>query len=215
MIIGISDGVSMTNIVGKKETKEAQEHYRDFYLKHCKILVQKWRKCNWKIIKTTGDGLFFSSRAEANSNYFDYFHSVVELYDEINYDEQKSRLFVYLCDFEKVVEGKRIATDDTTGYCMNFMQDDLFGHELNFGFRLLGLASGAFLFTEDNFLMKVFPDKVGAHSTFNEPATANKPDIRFTPIPVTYLKGISEIGFGSQKFNGKKKNPHWIWEIQY
>lgn len=215
MIIGISDGVSMTNIVGKKETTEAEQHYRNFYLKHCKILVQKWSKCNWKIIKTTGDGLFFSSKAESNSNYLDYFRSVIELYNEINYDDQKSRLFVYLCDSEKVIEGKRIATDNTTGYCMNFMQEDLFGHELNLGFRLLGLASGASLFTEDNFLIRVFPDKVCAHTPFNHHLADINTDIQFTPIPVTFLKGIAEVGFTSQKFNGKKKKPRWIWEIQY
>ena len=212
MIIGISDGVGMTNIINDKNLKEAQDHYKNFYCKHSKILLEDWKRCDWKICKTTGDGLFFYSENNVGIDYSNYLQSIIALYHEINDDTQPSRLFVYACDSSKIVKGSAIEDDNIK----SFIENDLFGHELNLGFRLLGLASGPFLFTEDKFLEKIYKDEVSE----NPKKQFRESGFTYTPIPITFLKGIKEIGFRSKTYidaitnETKQKKPRWIWQIQ-
>jgi hypothetical protein len=206
MIIGISDGVGMTNKVGQFRTiDQAINHYESFYIKHYNVLKECWGKCSWEIVKTTGDGLFFYSKNTETSNCIDCLDCIIELHKAIDNQEQRSRLFLYFCDSSKVVFGDKM-TDVKIKY---FLEKDLFGHQLNFGFRLLGLASGPILFTEEKFLEKIYPDQAKNHEAFIQN------NINYVPIPVTYLKGISEVGFRSKTFNQTPKNPHWIWEVKY
>jgi hypothetical protein len=210
MIIAITDGKGMTDkvstYISDGQFDQAKNLYSVFFKKHYEVLNSS--DINWEISKTTGDGVLFYTK---NEDYPKCLESLVNLHKELNSTtvnevKIKSRLFSFYCKDCDVING------DSDKYfnvnIQSFTKKDLFGHMINYGFRLLSLASGAVIFTEEGFMSKLLGDNV-----LNSGIDPNKKfkNINFSKkIPITFLKGINECGFRFEK-----KNPKWIWEIFY
>jgi len=205
MIVGISDGVGMTQIINSKSDKEeAKKHYLQFYQRHLDILEGKdWEECKWRVVKTTGDGLFFYTPLE--SKYIKCLRSMMKLYNNIQ-TPNPTRLFIYHCENKKIIYGKQISKKTSL---RKHIIDDLFGDQLNLGFRLLNVASKPLFFTEQNFINKTFKNDKKNKEKINKFQYFEWENYAFMPIPVTKLKGITNVGFSIEE--GIK--PHWIWDI--
>jgi hypothetical protein len=207
MIIAITDGKGMTDKVStllqENKIEKARQLYGKFFRIHVDIL--KNSRLGWTITKTTGDGLFFYINSK---DYFGCLKVLIKLYKALNKIkiEDKfigARLFFFYCDNKDIIRGNLHKT-----FCPSvrkFTYNDLFGHQLNYGFRLLSLASGKVIFTEQNFVSKLFP-KI---KDINYSSALEIKGIQFSKrIPITYLKGINECGFSYNK-----KTPKWIFEV--
>ena len=221
MIITVSDAKGLTEKVESAVCDETdiKALYSKLFSNHITGITDG--SIQWRIVKTTGDGLLIISQATVYEDK-DFFQKWCSTMYKLFHDFTEPvpiRVVAHWCEDKNVFGDIELETG-AIARAQNCILDldsfrshlgrDVFGPEVNLVFRILGLISGTVFIVTEALAKKLANIETG-DIVRNEPLSIGE-FMLGPPTPVTHLKGIDRFGFSSEEGNTPKA-PLWLWEV--
>jgi hypothetical protein len=228
MIVALTDGVGLTNLLAKNHTSQSDRVniLSDFF--RVQIEAFNDRACGpaWHVVKTTGDGLFISVDEDeaTNDNVFDdvlmSMKQAKAACESLDVGIQL-RSVVHHCARDEIIKGERLNIREMAqpnrklGLDVNAVNSDVFGLEIIRLARLASIAKGPFHLLTDHFIGAwTGKRKLGAKKQQLQEMRVKFEhyDVDDEPIHIPRMKGFEAIG---EDFSINFEEPYLVWEINY
>lgn len=223
MIIIVTDMCGSTNIA--EQNKSKPNFIYNFYSKafHKQLAFICGQNFDWKIIKSTGDGLLITSTMKENNpnDLIEFINLIHELFIKFKDDNDclpPIRVMAHHCilDSQNIVTDVELKVLENTitinNYALfsNTLRTDIFGPQVNLLFRLSQTIIGSHFIISDD-LVKILVEKSDLFEHFLKKKAFSLGNLLFGPaVPLTHFKGIDSVGFTDSE---KNRKPFWVWEV--